>query len=196
MKRRTFITGLGIAGMGAAVLAAREVGAQARIEPVPLDEGRLTQSWFLNSFLALKDDLADSAAQGKRLALFWDQRGCPYCQEMHRVNFADPAVNGFVRERFNCLQLDLYGSREVTDFDGQVMTEKELARKYAIAFTPTVQFLPPDVAAVEGKSGRALEVARMPGYFRPGHFEAMFAYVHDRAYERETFQKYLRARAG
>jgi thioredoxin-related protein len=192
MKRRAFVAGMG----AATLLAARGAGAQARVEPVPLDEGRLTQSWFLNSFLALKDDLADAAAQGKRLAIFWDQRGCPYCQEMHRVNFADPAVNAFVRERFACLQLDLFGSREVTDFDGQVMTEKDLARKYAIAFTPTVQFLPPDVAGIEGKTGRALEVARMPGYFRPGHFEAMFAFVHERAYERDTFQKFLRARAG
>jgi hypothetical protein len=65
MKRRLFI-----AGMGAALLTARDALAQSRIEPVPLDEGRLTQSWFLNSFLVLKDDLADSAAQGKRLALF------------------------------------------------------------------------------------------------------------------------------
>jgi thioredoxin-related protein len=178
------------------VLAPRGTAPQGRNDPEPLDEGRLTQTRFLNSFLALKYHLADAAAQGKRLAIFWDQRGCPYCQEMHRVNFADPAVNAYVRERFACLQLDLYGSREVTDFDGQVMAEKDLARKYAIAFTPTVQFLPPDVAGVEGKAGRALEVARMPGYFRPGHFEAMFAFVHERAYERESFQKFLRARTG
>lgn len=190
MKRRAFLTGL------AGTLVTTRAMAQARIEPVPLDEGRYTQSWFLNSFLTLKDDLADAAAQNKRFAVLWDQRGCPYCQEMHRVNFADPAVNKFIRERFVILQLDLFGSREVTDFDGKPMTEKELARRYAIAFTPTIQFLPAEVAAVEGRSGRALEVARMPGYFRPGHFEAMFAFVHERAYERGSFQAYLKSRTG
>ncbi len=191
MKRREFLVTVGVT-----LVAPRAATAQGRIEPVPLDDGRYTQAWFLNSFLVLKDDLADAAGQGKRLAILWDQRGCPYCQEMHRVNFADPAVNDFIRERFAVVQLDLFGSREVVDFDGQAMTEKELARKYAIAFTPTIQFLPPAPADIAGKTGRALEVARMPGYFRPGHFEAMFAFVHERAYERENFQKYLRARTG
>lgn len=182
------------------VLAAAAPGAhvaaqtQARVEPVQLEDGRHTQAWFLNSFLVLKEDLADAAAQGKRLALMWDQRGCPYCLEMHRVNLADPEVNAYIRERFHIVQLDLNGAREVTDFDGQVLSERELARKYGIAFTPTIQFLPPDPAAVEGKTGKAVEVARMPGYFRPGHFEAMFAFVHERAYERQSFQSYLKER--
>jgi len=190
MKRRTFLAGLGSALVTVPALA------RARVEPVPLDDGRYTQSWFLNSFLTLKDDLADAEAEGKRFAILWDQRGCPYCQEMHRVNFADPAVNNFIRERFAILQLDLFGSREVTDFDGQAMSEKDIARKYAVAFTPTIQFLPPTVAALAGKTGRTIEVARMPGYFRPGHFEAMFAFVHERAYERGSFQAYLKTRNG
>src|SRR5689334_20516157 len=102
----------------------------ARIEPQVMDDGRYTQPWFLTSFLDLKDDLAESAAHGKRLALLWDQRGCPYCQEMHKVNLADPAVNNYIREHFNVVQLDLFGSREVTDFDGETLAEKDLARKY------------------------------------------------------------------
>lgn len=180
------------------VTAGLAVAAQAqhkpRVEPAPLEDGRHTQAWFLNSFLVLKEDLADAAAQGKRLAILWDQRGCPYCLEMHRVNLADPDVNSYIRERFHIVQLDLYGAREVTDFDGQVLSERELARKYGIAFTPTVQFLPPSPAEIEGKSGKAVEVARMPGYFRPGHFEAMFAFVHERAYESQSFQRYVKER--
>jgi thioredoxin-related protein len=168
----------------------------ARIEPLTLDDGRYTQPWFFNSFLDLKDDLAESAAHGKRLALLWDQRGCPYCQEMHRVNLADPAVNAYIRERFNVVQLDLFGSREVTDFDGETMAEKDLARKYGVLGTPTIQFLPPAPADLEGKRGRAVEVARMPGYFRPGVFEAMFAFVYDRAYQTENFARYFKARTG
>src|SRR4051812_15685236 len=108
----------------AATLAARAVRAQDRIEPLLLEDGRYTQPWFLNSFLDLKEDLAESAEHGKRLALLWDQRGCPYCQEMHKVNLADPQVNAYIRDHFNVVQLDLFGSREVTDFDGSAMAEK------------------------------------------------------------------------
>jgi thioredoxin-related protein len=114
--------------------------------------------------------------------------------EMQRVNLADPEVNAYIRERFEVLQLDLYGAREVTDFDGEVLSEKALARKYGVTGTPTILFMPPTVDAVAGKTGRAIEVARMPGYFRPGHFEAMFAFVFDRAYERQSFLAYLKER--
>src|SRR5262249_29578435 len=116
-------------------------------------------------------------------------------QVMHKVNLADPTVNAYIRERFNVVQLDLFGSREVTDFDGEVLAEKDLARKYGVIGTPTIQFLPPDAAALHGKSGRAVEVARMPGYFMPGHFEAMFAFVYDRAYEKENFARFVKDRA-
>ena len=191
MQRRSFL-----AATAAAVILPRLASAAERVEPVLMEDGRYTQPWFFTSFLVLKDDLADSAAQNKRLALFWDQVGCPYCKQMQRVNLADPKVNAYIRERFNVLQLDLNGAREVTDFDGEVLAEKDLARKNGVIGTPTIQFLPPAVGDVDGKSGRAAEIARMPGYLQPGLFEAMFAYVYDRAYERETFRKYVQERGG
>jgi thioredoxin-related protein len=185
----------GLIAAGMMMLATGPVTAQARrIEPVYLDDGRPTQPWFLNSFLMLKEELADTVAQGRRFAILWEQRGCPGCLAMHSVNFADPAVNRYVRERFNILQLDLVGSREVTDFDGQVLPEKELAHKYGVVGTPTIQFLPERADALEGKTGRAVEVARMQGYFEPGPFIAMFEYVFERGYEREPFAQYFKTR--
>lgn len=180
---------------GGMTLIAGAASAQApRVAPTFLDDGRPTQPWFLNSFLILGEDLADAAAQGRRFAILWEQRGCPFCLAMHKVNFADPTVNRYVRERFSILQLDLVGPREVTDFDGQVMPEKELARKYGVIGTPTIQFLPERIAADEGRSGKALEVARMQGYIEPDPFKAMFEYVAARAYESGPFDQYLKAR--
>lgn len=198
MHRRSFLFGTSAALVRPAL--ARAAGAE-RIAPILMDDGRYTQPWFLTSFLILKDDLADTAAQKKRLALMWDQVGCPYCKEMERVNLADPAVNRYIRERFNIIQLDLNGLREVTDFDGQVLAEKDLARKYGVIGTPTIQFLPPTPADVAGKigtgkSGRSIEVARMPGYLQPGLFEAMFAFVYDRAYQHQTFRQYVETHGG
>jgi thioredoxin-related protein len=181
-------------GTGLAFALGRGAGAEAtRIEPSYLDDGRPTQGWFLNSFLILKEDLADSAAQGKRFAILWDQRGCPFCLAMHKSGFGDPAVSAYVRERFNIVQLDLLGPREVTDFDGTVLSEKDLARKYGVAGTPTMQFLPHAPEAAEGKAGKEVEIARMTGY-RPDQFLAMFEYVAERAYEREPFALFAEAR--
>ncbi len=97
-----------------------------------------------------------------------------------------------MRANFEILQLDVQGSRRVTDFDGEELEERELAAKYGVRFTPTLQFFPEHVSDLEGKNGKDREVARIPGYFRPPHFLAMFRYVHERAYETEGFRDYLK----
>ena len=164
----------------------------AQVEPEVNDDGLYTQPWFLQTFLDLGEDLAEAAGNGKRLAVIWEQKGCPYCKDMHLVNFADPAINDYVRENFEVLQLNLHGLRETTDLDGEVLDERSLARRWAIRFTPTVHFFPEDPAMAAGKTGIEVEVARMPGYFKPPHFLAMFRFVREKAYEQEDFQSFLK----
>lgn len=184
ITRRRFV------GFGTAALCLTALpGAAALVN----DDGLYTQPWFLESFLVLPDDLQEAAGAGKRLAVIWEQKGCPYCKDLHTVNFAQPEIAGFVRENFAVLQLNLFGARKVTDFDGEVLEERALAKKYAISFTPTVQFFPERVEDTQGKRGKAIEAARMPGYLKPPEFLAMFRYVHEKAYERGDFQSYLKA---
>ena len=38
------------------------------------------------------------------------------------------------------VQLDLYGNRDVTDLDGTVMAESDMARRWGVLFTPTIYF--------------------------------------------------------
>ena len=155
------------------------------------DDGLVMQPWFLESFLILNEDLSEAKAAGKRFAIFWELKGCPYCKEMHHVNLAKPEILNFVTSNFSVLQLNIIGSRSVTDFDGEVLSEKALARKWQVSFTPTIQFFTDNPEAAAGKPGRASEVARMPGYFKPDHFIAMFRYVKDKAYETSKFHEYL-----
>ena len=187
-----------VAGM-AFLLAAAPVFAKSEKANLVLPEmgpdGLYVQPWFLNSFLVLKDDLAEAAASGKRFVILWEQKGCPYCKETHMVNLAQPAINKYVRENFLVLQLNLWGSRKVTDFDGQELEERALARKWGITFTPTIMFFEESVEKVAGRPGVKAEVARMPGYFKPFHFISMFQYVRDKAYTKQHFQKYIQAKA-
>ena len=191
-RRRFGITALA-AGLATGVMGGM-VAAAGRIEPILGEDGMYHQSWFVNSFLDLKEDLAEAAEAGKRVVVMWEQRGCPYCRETHMVNFARPDINHYVRDNFAVLQLDLWGSREVTDFDGEALEERALARKWGIVFTPTIMFFAESVAEVEGKTGAQAEVTRMPGYFKPFHFITMFEYVKESAYERQHFQKFLQAK--
>lgn len=160
--------------------------------PVQLDDGMYTESWFLQSFLDLAEDLETAAADGKRFVIMWELKGCPYCKETHFKNFADPGIRRFARANFEILQLNVQGSRRVTDFDGEVLEERALAAKYGVRFTPTLQFFPGESGGLADRKPRDREVARIPGYFRPPHFLAMFRYVHERAYESGDFRSFLR----
>ena len=193
IERRGFLgLGLGLAG-SALGTKVRPAAAEA---PVLNDDGLYEQPFFVQSFLDLAEDLELAADSGKRFAVMWELRGCPYCKETHLVNFADPEIRDFVSGNFDILQLNLIGSREVVDFDGEAMEERALARKWGVRFTPTTQFFPETLDQVAGRKGNEAEVARMPGYFRPPHFLAMYRFVQEKAYETTGFNDYLRQSSG
>ena len=187
LSRRTFLT----AAMAGAVASRAAGAASGPYAPVRLENGQFTQSWFLNSFLELGDDLAEARDNGKRFAVLWEQEGCPYCRETHLVNFAVPEISDYIRANFDIIHLDIWGSRDVVDFDGTTMSEKELAKRNKVRFTPTIQFFPETFADGGAPVGKAAEVARMPGYFRPFHFLTMFEYVRANGYDKGPFRKFL-----
>jgi thioredoxin-related protein len=177
------------AGLAAPAMATAGLGRAAT--PAIGDDGLYKQDWFLQSFLELGPDLEDAAAEGKRFAVVWEVSGCPYCKDMHLINFADPEVTEYVRERFVLLQLNLIGSLEVEDFDGTRLTEKDLAARYGVRFTPTIQFFPTSAAGLDALPPREREVVRLLGYQPPDPFRRTFAYVAEDAYKTESLEAYL-----
>jgi len=167
---------------GARPAAAATIGA----------DGLMTEPWFLNSFMILKEDLEEAAQAGKRFAVIFSLEGCPYCREMHEVNFARQDITDFVRANFNILQINIIGSRMVTDFDGEELSEKKLAEKWGVRFTPTTIFFPTADKLPAGVSGKKAEIARMPGYMKPFHFMSMYRFVQEQAYLNGKFGPYVR----
>jgi thioredoxin-related protein len=180
-----------IAGAGALTLA----GAPARRADAAIvtDDGLYREPWFIESFLELADDLETAHGHGKRLALIWELKGCPYCRQTHLVNFARPDIADYVKANFDVLLLNIIGSRKVTDFDGTEFTEKQIAAKYGVRYTPTIQFFPETVADLKGKAVDRREVTRITGYLEPDDFLAMFRYVQSHAYETQNFRDFLKA---
>ena len=157
------------------------------IEPKVGDDGMYTQPWFKHtSFLDLADDLGEAQSNGKHLAILFEQKGCPYCREMHRVNFKNADIRDYIKKTFDVVQLNLWGDQEVTDFDGEALSEKDFARKYRVMFTPTILFI----------DEKGKEVVRMPGYFKPFHFKHLFVYAAEKGYVKQpSFQRWLSAKA-
>lgn len=153
------------------------------------EDGLHKQEWFAMTFRDLAEDIDQARADGKRLAIVFEQRGCIYCREMHEKILSDPEVRDYIRENFMVVQYNMFGDEEVTDLDGEKLTEKTAARKWGYVFTPTIVFLPEQ--APGGKSAGQAAVATMPGAFGKLTFLNMFRWVKDKGYDGgEHFQHY------
>jgi len=173
------------------------VGAEApRVEPIKEENGLYRQGWFVETFLDLKEDFAEAKATGRRFAIIFEQRGCPYCIKLHTEILPQKYINDYVRQNFFIVQLDLWGDREVTDFDGKNMSEKALAERWGVIFTPTIVFYKDDLAGLEGKWGRQLEaIERLPLSYGRDTFYDLFVWVRHKLYERDkSFQRFHIAR--
>lgn len=153
------------------------------------DDGLHKQAWFTITFRDIAEDIEAAKADGKRLAITFEQRGCIYCRQMHEKILADPEVSDFIKAHFHVVQYNMFGDEEVTDLDGEVLTEKTAGRKWGYVFTPTIVFLPED--APKDTNVRDAAVATMPGAFGKWTFLNMFRWVSEKGYEKEEhFQAY------
>ena len=155
------------------------------------DDGLHNEPWFRDTFKDLREDLDEANAEGKRLVLFVEQRGCIYCAKMHEEVFSDSQVRQYIEDNFFAVQLNLHGDIEVVDFDGESLAEKDIARKWRVLFTPNIVFLPEEVS--EDTSAIEAAVAIMPGAFGKGTTLDMFTWVAEKRYELdngEDFQRY------
>ncbi|TCO73024.1 thioredoxin family protein [Rhodovulum euryhalinum] len=154
------------------------------------DDGLHKAEWMRDTFRDMREDLAEAGAEGKRMLVIWEQRGCIYCTRMHAEVYPDPRIDALLKDKYFVVQMNLFGDVEVTDFDGKVLPEKEMAARWGVFFTPTLMFMPEEVP--EGGTAAEAAVATMPGAFEKGTTRALLQWVLEKGYEGdEHFQKYV-----
>lgn len=155
------------------------------------DDGLHKTDWMRETFKDLREDLQEANAEDKRLMLMVEQRGCIYCTRMHEQVFPRPEIDSYIREHFFVVQINLHGDTEVTDFDGEALSEKAATRKWGLLFTPSILFLPEEVP--DGQSADKAAVALMPGAFEAATTLDMLTWVNEKRYALDTdedFQRY------
>lgn len=153
------------------------------------DDGLHKADWMHTTFKDMSEDLAEANAAGKRMLVIFEQRGCIYCTKMHEEIFPIPEINALLNEKFFVVQMNLFGDEEVTDFDGKVLSEKDMAVRWGVVFTPTMLFLPEVVPA--DKTAARAAVMTMPGAFGKYTTTNLLKFVLEKGYEGdEHFQKY------
>ncbi len=171
------------------------LGAVAIIVALPLlaatlgDDGLHKADWMRDTFKDLREDLEEANAEGKRLMIIIEQRGCIYCTKMHEDVFPDPEVATALNDHFFVVQINMFGDVEVTDFDGTTLSEKDMVQRWNALFTPNMMFFPLDVEDVVPAHQAA--VAIMPGAFGKWTTLNLLNWIVEEGYETdEPFQKY------
>ena len=171
-----------VGGAGLLYLASVSGAQEQSLEPGFVNPGYHEQpAWFKESFLDIREDVEEAAADGRRVVLYFYQDGCPYCKKLLETNLAQRDIVELMRSRFDVIAINMWGDREVTDLLGRDTTEKKFAEALRVMFTPTMLFL--------DEQGRV--VLRVNGYYPPHKFKAALQYAAEKREARESFRNYL-----
>jgi thioredoxin-related protein len=163
---------LGLHAAPASEAALLEAGVNPGYEEKP--------AWFKESFLDIREDVAEATEAGKRVILYFYQDGCPYCARLLKDNFGNRAIAEKTQRHFDVIAINMWGDREVTDFAGRSTTEKQFASALRVQYTPTLLML--------DEQGRV--VLRINGYFEPHKFDVALDYVAGHHEEEGDFRSY------
>ncbi|WP_457674425.1 thioredoxin family protein [Thiolapillus sp.] len=151
-------------------------------DDVPLKNIIQHPDWFKDSFLDLQEDLAEAIGNGKKgIIVYFGQKRCPYCRQLMEINFRQPDIVKYTRDNFDVIAIDIWSPEEVTDPQGNTMTQRDYALRMGTNFTPSLVFYDRD--------GRI--ALRLRGYYPPYQFRAALEYVAGEHYKREPFHVYL-----
>ena len=141
--------------------------------------------WFRETFLDFREDIREAAKDGRRLMVYFGQDGCPYCRELMRVNFSQKDIADKTRRHFHAIAINIWGDREATWTDGKTLSEKALAARLKVQFTPTLLFF----------DEKGTIVLRLNGYYPPHKLGAALDYVADKQERKTPFAAYLQRHA-
>lgn len=146
----------------------------------PAAKGELNTEPFFQPVKMLRTKRPDELY----LAVFFEQRDCPSCDELHRDVLSRKETRSQVARTDN-VQINMWSSDEITTPDGRKMTAAAWAKESDIKYAPSVVFF--DAA---GK-----EVARIEAYLKSFHVQSVYDYVASGAYKQQpSFQRFIEAR--
>lgn len=151
--------------------------------PAPVVGPHQSPPWFKESFLDIKEDIAEAKRAGKRLMVYFYQNGCIYCSKFMAENFGDKKIVDKTRKHFDVIAINIWGDSEVTDTASRALPEKAFAKSLGVQFTPTLLMFDE-----EGKVA-----LRLNGFVPPHKFAAALDFVGQRREKKEKFSDYVLA---
>lgn len=136
-----------------------------------------TPGW---EWLDFEEAYPEAIEQDKHLVINFYSTGCFWCRKMDKDTFADTAVVNRLESGFIGAKVNISSYRKV-EWQGQSITEHNLARQFGVRGTPFTAFV--------DTTGKI--VGSVPGYIPPLSFLPMLKYVEGSWYNELTFQEFL-----
>ncbi len=137
--------------------------------------------WFKTSFLDFNEDLQEAADENRHVMIYFHQNGCPYCAKLVEDNFHNPILVAKLRKHFDAIQINMWGDRNLTDWQDREFSEKQFASLMKIQFTPTLIFL----------NHKGDSVLRLNGYQSVDKMHKALDYVAGKKYLKQSFATYI-----
>ena len=147
------------------------------VNAVSAESPRDPYAYFFNeTFGDFSEELANAREQGKQgVMIFFEMDECPFCHWMKQNVLNQPAVQAYFREHFLLFSVDIEGDVEITDFAGNVMSQKDFSfKENRVRATPVIAFFDLDGKQVQRHTGRTSDVEEfmlMGKYVAEGHYK-------------------------
>ena len=139
--------------------------------------------WFKESFMEIAEDTEEAKEENKHVILFFHVAQCPYCAQM--LDNFDAELKPYIQKNFDIIAINTRGAREVAFSEDVSMTERQLARKLKVQYTPTLIYL----------DGDNNQVLRTNGYRDKDTMRNILSFVASKSYKKTSLNQYLTSKA-
>lgn len=132
------------------------------------------------SWYNLKEAQQLAKEDGKKVLIYAEASWCGYCQKMEKEVFPKQEIIDAMAQYYYPVRVDIESDNRI-EFNGEVLTESQFARKYRVQGTPTTFFV--------DQSGKIL--GAQPGFIEAEIFVNLLTFVGTDAYQSLSFEEYL-----
>ncbi len=75
------------------------------------------------------EDLEEASDEDRHVMIYFHQNGCPYCAKLVEDNFHDEKIVAKLQKDFDVIETNMWGDRDLTDWNGDDYTEKDFQQK-------------------------------------------------------------------
>lgn len=133
------------------------------------------EHFFDQSLGDFSEELETAREEGKKgVLIMFEMDECPFCHRMKTRVLNQPEVQDYFKERFLIFSVDIEGDVEITDFQGEVVTQKDFAfKQYRVRATPVFGFFDLDgklVTRFTGATSDSREFLWLGEFVAEGHY--------------------------